>query len=201
MKTSYKNGRKSKRLGFTLIELLVVMFIIASLSAIGFSVFLNMREGAKEDATKVLLNELASNMEARSAAGVSQVQKDELSISGGLVYPEGDGSDDSTKQLALYISGDFNNDGKLNQADRLDDDGNSVVAIMPKLLKNSPTNKKKSILDKDGRILDSWRKPIRYVHKVVSGVATGDYNNFDNSFDLLSAGPDGEFDTADDIRK
>ncbi len=198
MKFSNKKHILVKKPGFTLIELIVVMFIIASLSAIGFGVFFNLREGAKEDTTAVLLNELAHNMEARSAAGVSQAQRGRVNITGGLIYPKGDGGDDSTINLALYVSGDFNGDGKLDELDRLDNNGNSVIPIMSKFLKKDPS---KASLDKDGRIVDAWRRPIRYIHKLKNGVATGDYNNFDNSFDLLSAGIDGKFGTADDIRK
>lgn len=165
--------------GFTLIEVIVVMAIIASLAAIGFGVFFQMNNSAREKETAVIINTIASAMDAR-AADISAEQRDLVGIVAGFTYPSGDGTENSTIDLVRYIAGDFDGDGATDQG---------ADTKMSNLL--AQESGKSSLLDEQGRIIDSWKTPIRYTFP-------GNYHNEDDGFDLESAGPDREFGSGED---
>ncbi len=158
--------------GFTLIELLVVMFIIASLAAISFGIFFKMKDGANEKETKVLIKDIASNMEAcREETGVP--------------YPAGTGN---TTDLVNYLTGDPTYQ---EFQDILNNTGIEVKPFMPSFLEDSGS---KFIVN--GEIVDSWKRNIEYTHDITT--RTGTKNNFENGFDLKSTGLD-ELKDEDDI--
>ncbi len=170
---------KSNRAGFTLIEILVVIAIIATLATIGFGVFFKVQNSSKAKLTKALLHEISTAMDAR-AADISADQRSALGITG--LYPDGDGSDNSTKLLVQFIIADFDGDGKVDE---------NFKTTMSKLVPSSPSSRK--FVTKEGVIIDSWHTPLHYTFPgVLSGVEDG--------FDLVSAGPDKEFGTKDDIK-
>jgi len=168
--------------GFTLIELLVVMAIIATLSGIGFGVFLYMNTSAKESETETIINAVAAAMDARSA-DISSDQRDDLNIPDDATFPEGDGSESSTEDIVYYIMGDFDRNGVVDEG---------AETKLPQL--SSVDSGEASFLNEDGYIVDSWGTPIRYTYKDQGGGNySGEYHNEDNGFDLESAGPDKEF--------
>jgi len=166
--------------GFTIIEVIVVMAIIITLSGIGFGVFFKMNENARASQTQVIIDSVAAAMEGRSL-DITRDQRDTLGLAS--TFPSGAGGDDSTVDLVSYISGDFDGDGET-------DDG--VETKLPQLVANDSDSNQDSYLDDDGRIVDGWGNPIQYTFP-------GDYHNEDDGFDLVSAGPDEEFGTEDDI--
>ena len=167
--------------GFTIIEVIVVIAIIITLSGIGFGVFFKMNEKARASQTQVIIDSVAAAMEGR-ALDITRDQRDTFGLSS--TFPEASsGDDNSTVDLVSYISGDFDGDGET-------DDG--VETKLPQLVANDSDSNQDSYLDDDGRIVDGWGNPIQYTFP-------GVYHNEDDGFDLVSAGPDKEFGTEDDI--
>jgi prepilin-type N-terminal cleavage/methylation domain-containing protein len=163
--------------GFTLIEVLVVMAIMFGLAGIGYSVFFKINETAKENETGVMLQAVASAMDARSV-DISSTQRDDVGVQTGLTFPDGDGSETSSEVLVNYISGDFDGDGNIDLGTKTKE----TKVVRGLKVKGS------YIKEIDGRwlIVDSWNTPIRFTFP-------GDYHNEDDGFDLESAGPDREF--------
>ena len=174
--------------GFTIIELLVVMAIVVSLAGIGFGVFSKMNTTSRENETRTIINAVSAAMEAR-AGDISSAQRGLMaSIQPALTYPDGDDSDTSTEDLVLYISGDFDGDKKVDEG---------MKSKLPEVVVESAG--KNSYIKKVGEnwlIVDSWGTPLRYTYP-------GVYNNYDDGFDIESAGPDKEFGVggSDDLSK
>lgn len=170
--------------GFTLIELLVVIAIIATLSAIGFGTFFKIREGANEKETSARINAVAAAMVARSE-DITSAQRADVGITNGL-YPIGDGLDGSTADLIRYISGDYDGD----EEGEIDD---GVKTKLPEVVVSSAN--RNSFIKEMGAdnwlIVDSWNTPLHYTFP-------GIVNNYDNGFDLESAGPDRDFSAKED---
>jgi len=160
-----------------LVEVLVVITIIALLGAIGYGTFLTLRENAKVNETELIIEAVASAMEAR-ANDITTQQRMDVGIPQGDVFHPGDGSDGSTTNLVHYISGDYDRDD-------VPDDG--VKTKLDKVVIDS-ADSNSFISEVAGAwvIVDAWDNPIRYTFP-------GNHNNHDDGFDLESAGPDEMF--------
>lgn len=180
MRIRSKNPMRS---GFTMIELLTVMAILAILGGFGFGTYILVIKQSKESEAKIMLENISSQLEVRIAQGFTQDEETALSglLDGNTLYPTGDGLDESTKGLYAVLSSDFDRSGQV------DDD------YTPSFPKMDPEYQGKGkYVNKDLLLIDPWQQPLRYLYP-------GDKNNVENGFDLWSAGPDGEFDTEDDI--
>ena len=164
---------------FTLVEILAVMALIAILSAIGFGVYSYAKGKSKESATEALLGQLAAGLESFNA------KHHRYPLSGGSFQP---------------VRFTFNTDGTLSEIEFGTGAGSKLT------YNSSASNKKqrmeneliesfakavdmeviKNNLDKDGCLVDAWGGKIYY--RSPGKFKTG-------SYDLVSAGPDGEFGT------
>lgn len=172
------------RAGFTLIEILVVITIIAVLASIGFGTYMLVNRTAAEKNCKLLIENVGMQLEKRvnqqfTAEERALLEAGVLDTDG--VFPAGDGSATSTKNLVALIAGDFDNDGTV------DDDQKPLISEI------DPKYTGRGRLVRDGLLVDPWNRPMYYRYP-------GEKNNMENGFDLWSAGPDGKTST-DEERK
>lgn len=172
------------RAGFTLIEILVVITIIAVLASIGFGTYMLVNRTAAEKSCKILIENVGMQLEKRvnqqfTAEERALLEAGVLDTDG--VFPAGDGSATSTKNLVALIAGDFDNDGTV------DDDQKPLISEI------DPKYAGRGRLVRDGLLVDPWNRPMYYRYP-------GEKNNMENGFDLWSAGPDGKTST-DEERK
>ena len=165
--------------GFTLVEMLVVIAIIALVSAIGYGTFIKLRENARINATELIIEAVASAMDARSS-NITSAQRAAVSIPPEQTFHSGDGSETSTNDLIAYLSGNFGV-------------GDEVTSVLPQVDVNTAGTANSYVEDVNGQflIVDSWGTPLRYTFP-------GDHNTHDDGFDLESAGPDKDFDEDSD---
>ncbi len=166
-----------------MIEMLTVITIIAVLSAIGFGTFMLVGKRAKVQQAELMIENVSSALEARVSEGFSEIQladlSDVLDVQSNL--PGGGGGRTSTSGLYRILSGDYNSDGRVDEG------------VSPSFPEMDPEYEGAGRYVNDSRlIVDPWRTPMRYLFPAIN-------NNVENGFDLWSAGPDGEFDTEDDI--
>jgi len=173
------NVRYYSQRGFTLVEMLVVIAIIALVSAIGYGTFIKLRENTRINATELIIEAVASAMDARSS-NITSAQRAAVSIPSGQTFHSGDGSETSTNDLIAYLSGDFG----------VEDE---VASVLPQVDVNTAGTANSYLEDVNGQLLivDSWGTPLRYTFP-------GTHNTHDDGFDLESAGPDRNFASAAD---
>jgi len=176
MKTIYRQkGALSP--AFTLVELLVVIAIIMVLAAMSISGFSYVKRKSAEGRTEVLLGSISQALEQYRADNG--------------FFPEGDGGDESTKQvyIALYGDGELTlNSGTVSATEpdgQVDDDAQVYLDIL------NPENKKASLnVDPDlYNIIDAWGNPLHYRHSESGNEPA--MMNPDADFDLWSYGYDG----------
>lgn len=178
-----RKSHQPMRQGFSMIEMLVVVAIIAVLAGMGFGTFMLVGKNAKISQAELMIENVSSSLEARLSEGFS---KSELADLGDVLdarsnMPTGSGGKNSTRGLYRILSGDFNNDGRIDEG---------VEPAFPEI---DPEYEGAGRYVNDDRLLiDPWRQPLRYQYPGIN-------NNVEDGFDIWSAGPDGEFDTDDDI--
>lgn len=159
---------------FTLVELLAVIALIAVLSAIGFGVYSYAKSKAQESATEALMKQIEAGLEGvNGKAGY---------------YPKSNGEDFSV------IKFEFNTNGTLNKidfggeslekqsgTDRVSRMKNERLEAFTKAVDMEVI---KNNLDSDGVLTDAWGGKIYYR-------SPGKFKT--ESYDLVSAGPDGKF--------
>ncbi len=166
-----------------MIEMLTVITIIAVLAGVGFGAFMLVQKNAKIQQAELMIEVLSNSLEARVGEGFSKTELADLAdvLDSASNLPAGGGSKTSTRGLYRMLSGDYNNDG------RIDD---QVVPAFPEI--DPEYEGAGRYVNDDRLVIDPWRNPMRYQYPGVN-------NNVENGFDLWSAGPDGEFDTDDDV--
>ncbi len=166
-----------------MIEILTVITILAVLGGVGFGTYMVVIRRSKSTQTEVMIENISSMLEARINQGFSTRDLSDLSgvIDGATLYPTGDGSDTSSENLYAVLSGDYTLSGEV------DDDRQPMF---PKI--DPEYEGKGRYVNKDLLLVDAWLQPLRYEYPGVN-------NNVENGFDVWSAGPDGEFDTEDDV--
>jgi len=160
--------------GFTLVEIMVVIAIIAVLATMTVGGMGWYKRKAAEGKTKVLVH------------GISRALEEYRADNG--FFPEGDGEDESTKQvyIALYGDGILTSDNAGTVTITTDptgkpDEGNTVyLAILNPDLIGSKMN----VDPVSYTILDAWGEELGYQ-------SPGEMNPADD-FDLWSLGPDGK---------
>jgi len=169
--------------GFSLVEMLVVIAILAVLGGFGFGTYMLVNKQAKVEQAAMMIEQLSSSLEVRGNQPFSKLDLDDLQgvLSIGSRYPDGDGSRTSTTGLLALLSGDYDSSG------RIDD------ARSPMFPQIDPDYQGKGKYAMDGLIVDPWLNPLRYEFP-------GYNNNVEDGFDIWSAGPDGVFDTEDDVK-
>lgn len=201
---------RASRAGFTLVEILAVIIIIAVLVAFLIPNLLAGRDSVDIGATKTFLDQVSSEIESYER------QEGKFPAS---TFPKDMDPKPSTTNMGIeaLVIALMPADGSYNAAAAYDD----------KLCNTDSDNTKRSLTrftSADAfEIKDSWDNPIAYLHrrdyekgcayltfvedeadfleqKVTAAVnpTTGDPYRLD-SFQLLSAGPDGLFGTDDDI--
>ncbi|MBT8037196.1 MAG: type II secretion system GspH family protein [Verrucomicrobiae bacterium] len=165
---------------FTLIEVLVVIAIIAVLATIVAGGLGWSKRKVAESSTRVLVQSLSRGLE-------------EFSLDNG-VYPEGDGSEDSSELLYMAL---FSDGGEINDAsgefdDTPEPDGQADSGRTVYLPELDPNKAKPNTIEDNGsyRIIDAWKAPIFYRHDPEGNDL--EMMNPDSDFDLWSLGPDGE---------
>ena len=173
--------------GFTLVELLAVMALIAILSALGFGVYSYAKGKARESATEALLKQVEAGLES-------------FHTKNGY-YPRSTGGGFGT------IAFTFASDGTVQSINfgtetltRQTISQNDPQAKM-KYMKNAKLESftkavdmqvLKSNLNSDNELTDAWGSKVYYR-------SPGEFKR--GSFDLISAGPDGEFGYDPDTKK
>ena len=159
---------------FTLVELLAVMAIIAILSGIGFGAYTYANNKAKESSAEALLKQIEAGIESFHTRN--------------SYYPAS-GSDFHVVTFTVDADGTVSgvnfggteltrNASPTNRKERMKHEmfENFTKALDLEVIKKS--------LNADGELEDAWGGKIYYC-------APGKLNK--SSFDLISAGPDGEF--------
>ena len=164
---------------FTLIELLAVIGLIAILGAIGFGVYSLSRNKAKESSTEALLKQLETGLEK---------------LKENSHYPQSASKDDGSEFSVITVT--FAADGTVSEIDFGDEKLIRQTASQPTKAQRMKQERfdafvkavniqvLKSNCGKDGVLRDAWGGKIYYR-------APSRFKK--NSFDLLSAGPDGVF--------
>lgn len=166
-----------------MIEMLTVITIIAVLSAIGFGTFMLVGKRAKVQQADLMIENVSSALETRLSEGFSKFELADLGdvLDAQSNMPTGSGGKTSTRGLYRVLSGDYNNDGRIDEG---------VVPSFPEM--DPEYEGAGRYVNDDRLIVDPWRTPLRYQFPGIN-------NNVEDGFDIWSAGPDGEFDTDDDI--
>lgn len=193
---------------FTLIELLVVIAVIAVLIGLSFPAFSAVRRSSARKAMKALLQRVAL-----ACATYEQDMGDYPPSDPKRVGLPGNGRNDGVEALVRCLTTAQQNGPYL---DDLDDsslgnvDGDALKGSDP----TGSTMATKDLLE----LLDPWGNPVLYLHhsqydkggqvQLASGElvkvaahksdVTGQYVEL-TRFQLLSAGPDGQFGTEDDV--
>ncbi|MFC4994629.1 prepilin-type N-terminal cleavage/methylation domain-containing protein [Rubritalea tangerina] len=181
-----KTNKTASRKGFTMIEVLTVIAILAVLGGIGFGTYMAVNRQAKVTQCEVMIENVSSNLESLSLSKADVAELGSMLDSESRM-PTGDGGNTSTENLYAVLAGDYDLDGEVD-----DDRTPAFPEIDPQY------EGKGRYVNADLLIVDPWKKPMRYNHS--SDPAANLNNNVVNGFDLWSAGPDGEFDTEDDIK-
>lgn len=165
---------------FTLVEILAVMALIAILSALGFGVYSYAKGKAKESATEALLGQVEAGINAFYAkhhyypASGGDFQPVKFTFgSDGVTVTEinfGTASGTLTYNTAATLTTKQRRENELIES--------FTKAVDMQTIKNN--------LDRDGYLVDAWGARIYY--RSPGKFKTG-------SYDLISAGPDGEFGT------
>lgn len=162
---------------FTLVELLAVMAIIAILSGIGFGAYTYANNKAKESSTEALMKQIEAGLESfHTKNGYYPVSGGDFSVvtittaADGTISGVNFGSSDS--ELT------YNTSASLTRKERMK---NEMFETFTKALDLEVIKKH---LDNSNRLEDAWGGKIYYC-------SPGKFNK--GTFDLVSAGPDGEF--------
>lgn len=174
-----------RRRGFTVLELLIVLTVIATLAGGGYAGFAAWQAKGRKDATRSVIAALEMAIAAYPQSGWTTAE----------VRP---GDAPRLRQWRLW---DANGDGVLDgrpAATAAEGDAGEAGHPFPAELRASgypgalglvhPVLPKRH-LGADGRVLDAWKRPLR-----VRASAGSD------RIELVSDGPDGLPDTADDLR-
>jgi len=166
---------------FTLVELLAVIAIIAILSGIGFGAYTFANTRAKESATEALLKQLEAGLEGFHTKNGYYPQSSGKKFatvifkfnSAGVPEKIGFGSTDTAECVLNYNTTD-----SPGRKQRLE---NEIFNSFARSL-DIPTIRKH--LNADGELEDAWGVKIYYR-------SPGEFKK--GGYDLVSAGPDGEF--------
>ena len=150
--------------------------VLAAMSISGFSF---VKRKAAEGRTEVLLGSISGALER-------------YRVDNGFL-PEGDGGDDSTKQVYIALYGDGELTLNLGAVSATEPDGQVDTHAQVYLDILNPENKKVSLnVDSDYSIVDAWGEPIRYRHSISATAVHDKMMNPSSDFDLWSLGADGE---------
>jgi prepilin-type N-terminal cleavage/methylation domain-containing protein len=182
------NKQSVVRSGFSMVELLTVITILAILGGLGFGTYMLVNKNARITQAEMMLENITSSIEARVSEAYTDDQLAEMSaiLEGDSLFPSGDGSATSSKNLYAFLSGDYDANGKY-------DEGDGEPAF-PEIAPDYQGNG--AYVNKKFELVDPWKTPLRYRY---SEDGSGLRNNVEGGFDLWSAGPDQQFDTEDDI--
>ena len=161
---------------FTLVELLAVMAIIVILSGIGFGAYTYANNKAKESSTEALMKQIEAGLESfHTKNGHYPVSGGNFSVITFTVE-----SDGTISGVNFGSSGSelIRNAAPATRKDRMK---NEMFETFTKALDLEVIKKH---LDNSNRLEDAWGGRIYYC-------SPGRFNT--GTFDLISAGPDGEF--------
>ena len=177
MKTIYRQ-KGALPPAFTLVEMLVVIAIIMVLAAMSFGGYDYVKRKAAEGKTNVLLGSISQALEQYRADNG--------------FFPEGDGGDNSTKQVysALYGDGELTLNAGTVTATVPDGTVDTDAQVYLDILNPEKSKGSLNVDPSTYNIVDAWGEPLRYRHSV-SG-ADSNMMNPDSDFDLWSLGVDGK---------
>lgn len=166
---------------FTLIEILVTIAIIAILFAISVAGYSIAMQKSAESQTIAIIEQIKTGMTSYKDDTGYFIQNPDSDVSFLLDVPD-------APEMGADATDDIDNDGDGN----IDIDG---VASNPNINPDlgidfqDYVNIKDSNLDNDRYVLDAWGSKLRYQ-------CPGTHNR--TGFDILSAGPDGDYTTTND---
>lgn len=208
------NRRTSARGGFTLIELLAVILIVGVLAGVLISQLAGAEESANMSHTRVTMTQLSGIIEAweRDSDLGGDYPPSSFTAAQGV-----DNSGYNIGAEALYVALSQNDWAAANAGTLIEDNLGNVDGD------SSPGTLIEGGSRKLYEVVDAWKNPIAYIHRrdytiddrmyLTESPDTGEqiesvpvaFKNADGvyfrkvSFQLISAGRDGEFGTEDDI--